>query len=247
MKAVRVLIVDDEELVCKSLSSKVGRLRLPCRFETQYATSAVDALVRSEAFCPQILITDLHMPGMTGFDLIQRMRSKSADLHILVVSGHEDFSYVRKAFVLGANDYVLKPVAIGELGSKLRSALASHCPEAMPEADGEDEAAPSRLVAAALGILREENGRLSLGELAERLHVNYAHLSKLFNEQVGCSFPAYVLKMRMENSMMYLQDPSLRITDVARKLGYADANTFSRDFKRYYGMSPKKYLQKGKP
>ena len=68
-------------------------------------------------------------------------------------------------------------------------------------------------------------------------------MSKQFNLQMGCSFPNYVLRRRMERARVYLQDASLRIADVAQKVGYTDANTFSRDYKRCYGVSPGRHRE----
>ncbi|MEG0766307.1 MAG: response regulator [Clostridia bacterium] len=243
METIRVLIADDEELICKSLASKVGRVHHPRTYEVSYVTSAVDALVAHARLHPDVLITDLNMPGMNGFALVTRLRQIDSRLHILVVSGYDDFAYVRKAFVLGVNDYLLKPVAMSELDEKLLAVQPLPQAEIAPVSK---ETNPSQMIAAVLAYVQaNENTRQSLKEIAERLGVNYAHLSTRFNAQMGCSFPAYLLQRRMERAQIYLQDASLHITDVARKVGYADANTFSRDYKRYFGASPMKHRETG--
>ncbi|MEG0864319.1 MAG: response regulator [Clostridia bacterium] len=246
METIRVLIADDEELICKSIASKIGRVRHERKYEVSYVLSAVDALVAHEKLHPDVLITDLNMPGMNGFSLVAQIRQHDPNLYILVVSGYDDFNYVRKAFVLGVNDYLLKPVAISELDEKLLA--AKPIPKFKMEATEEMETVGvSHMVAAVLTYVRDnENTPQSLKEIAESLGVNYAHLSKQFNLQMGVSFPQYLLKRRMEHARIYLRDATLRIVDVAQKVGYTDANTFSRDYKRYFGTSPAKHREDGR-
>ncbi len=72
---------------------------------------------------PDIVITDVRMPRLTGLDLIQLMRDESIMAPAIVISGYEDYEYVHKALKLGVVDYLLKPVKPEELTRQLENCL----------------------------------------------------------------------------------------------------------------------------
>lgn len=236
MDEVRVLIVDDEELICKSIASKIGRLNHDRVYHVSYATSVVDALSLFDRIAFDIVITDINMPVLDGFTLVERLRAISDEVKIFIVSGYDHYDYVRKAFLLSVNDYLLKPVAVAELDEKLRMI------EGVP---AREKSKRSRMIQAVLErVNKDENYRVTLKEIAGEMQVGYAHLSTAFREEMGCGFSSYLIGRRMERARILLEDPSLRISDVAHKLGYEEPNLFSRDYKRFYGESPKKQRKK---
>lgn len=238
METVRILLVDDEELICQSIMSKIGRLNHDRVYSVSYATSAVEALSLYDRTPFDIVITDINMPAIDGFTLVEKLRERSGELVIFIVSGYDHFDYVRKAFLLSVNDYLLKPVAISELDEKLRHAKIAPRKEEKPV---------SQLVASVLARANaDERYRITLKEIAGELQVGYSHLSTHFSEQMGCGFSAYMIKKRMERAKILLDDPSVRVSEVAEKLGYDEPNLFSRDYKRYYGESPKKQRLKSR-
>ncbi|MBQ7097124.1 MAG: helix-turn-helix domain-containing protein [Clostridia bacterium] len=83
--------------------------------------------------------------------------------------------------------------------------------------------------------------QLSLGKLAELLEVSEGHLSRTFQKKVGMSFTRYLLKVRMDMAVNLLQNENLKIYEVAMRVGYPNAEQFSRMFKKVMGESPKKF------
>ena len=94
------------------------------------------ALVRSEN--PILLITDICMPVMNGIDLIKELKAAGSSVHILVLSCHDDFSYVKEAMRLGIDDYILKtdltPEKMEEFLSRCVPAAGEEAPE-IPDTD----------------------------------------------------------------------------------------------------------------
>ena len=68
---------------------------------------------------PDIIITDVRMPRIGGIELVQQLRAENYNVPILIVSGYDDFSYVRSALKLGVTDYLLKPVKAQDLHQQL--------------------------------------------------------------------------------------------------------------------------------
>lgn len=242
---MKVLIVDDEKLICQSIASKIGRLHHTCTYETQWATSVREALDLYAQSPFDVVITDINMPGADGFTLIRKIRALGGSPHIFVVSGYDQFEYVRKAFLLDVDDYLLKPVAQSELDEKLR-AISAVPDESMPlvPSDGNGDKPIALIIHTVLDMIHADDSyKLTLKEIAYQLQVSYTHLSSLFSEQMGCGFSAYQIKRRMEKARLLLQDPSLHVAEVAQKLGYSEASLLSRDYKRYYGVSLREFRE----
>jgi AraC-like DNA-binding protein len=102
----------------------------------------------------------------------------------------------------------------------------------------------SSLVESATAIIQEEFPFLDgLDELAERLEVSKAHLSRVFTQQTGISPGKYITRVKIEYAKLLLQDEDVSITYVAEASGFANANYFAKVFRRETGMSPSEYLE----
>jgi two-component system response regulator YesN len=82
---------------------------------------------------------------------------------------------------------------------------------------------------------------LSLSMLAERFHINPTYLSELFKKQIGTAFSEYVTQVRIQHAAELLRDPSMRLSDIAELVGFANASYLSSVFKKQFGISPNEY------
>ena len=90
------------------------------------AGNGLEALALIERERPDILITDIRMPGCQGLELIERARRIVPDIEIIIISGYAHFEYAQTAIKLGVGDYLLKPIKKDELTATL-SKLAQRC------------------------------------------------------------------------------------------------------------------------
>lgn len=117
----KVLIVDDEEFIVKSLV--MGTDWNSCGFEV--AGSARDGVEAYEKICrikPDLVFTDIRMPGMSGLELIKNVQAIHKDILFVVISGYAEFAYARKALDYGAVGYCLKPFDDEEITKVLKKA-----------------------------------------------------------------------------------------------------------------------------
>jgi len=124
----RILVVDDEAqitLVLRSGLSKHG-------YEIRVAPEGETALDIFSAWSPDLVVTDLSMPNMSGLELCRKLRAVS-QIPIIVLSVKEDESVKIEALDAGADDYVTKPFGIGELLARIRAVLRRSPPEPTPE------------------------------------------------------------------------------------------------------------------
>lgn len=114
----KVVIIDDEPWT-RGVILKLGRWN---ELDIEVAGEAADGETGLELIrrvLPDIIITDVRMPRLSGLELTQRLREQGWQNPILIVSGYDDFSYVRGALKLGVTDYILKPVKPQELNQQL--------------------------------------------------------------------------------------------------------------------------------
>ena len=83
--------------------------------------------------------------------------------------------------------------------------------------------------------------QLSLNDVAEYVELNPSYFSKLFKSEMDLNFSEYLMKVRMEKAMQLLRNPKVRIYEIGGMVGYEDAVSFGRAFKKFVGMSPKEY------
>ena len=116
MKKFRVLVVDDEPRIIKFLN-----LRLKASgYEVLSADNGLDALEQLQAAEPDLLVLDVVMPGMDGFETLKQVRALSS-LPVIILSAKEDSIDKIKGLKLGADDYLSKPFSPDELMARIEA------------------------------------------------------------------------------------------------------------------------------
>jgi two-component system response regulator YesN len=114
-----VLIVEDEALQAKSVARKIESIGLNFKI-VQTVSNGEEALAFISKHPVDVLFTDILMPIMDGIELLGIVASKFPLVQVVVISGQKDFNYFRKAMLLGAKAYLLKPVSEEELSDLLK-------------------------------------------------------------------------------------------------------------------------------
>lgn len=119
MKKTKIMIVDDEVEFAQPLSERLT-LR---NFETQTAVCAEDAmsLLRTN-WQPDVVVLDLRMPGLDGLDALSLFKQYDPAMEVIIVSGHGSTSVGIEGMRRGLFDYLMKPVEIDELVSRIKAA-----------------------------------------------------------------------------------------------------------------------------
>jgi DNA-binding response OmpR family regulator len=115
-----ILAADDQPIVLKSLT----HLLQDAGFEVYGTSNGQSAIELFDTHNPSLVVMDLYMPLKSGFEVIEYIRNvKKLKTPIIVMSGIHDDATVLKAFSLGANDYIEKPVGVKQVVDKIRRLL----------------------------------------------------------------------------------------------------------------------------
>ncbi len=121
---IKVLIADDENLICqmiyKMIDWKAKGLSV-CGF----AGNGFEVLEKVRTEQPDIVITDIRMPGIDGLSMIEQARALKTDMDFIIISGNRNFDYAQSALHLGVDHYLLKPINKDELAGALDQTVGS--------------------------------------------------------------------------------------------------------------------------
>lgn len=115
---IKLLIIDDE-LWTRNTIKTLGEWDKHGIQVVGEASDGLEGIKMIQELMPEIVITDMNMPGMNGVEVLQKLKEQYIHIKIIVVSGYNDFSYAKQAIKSSAVDYILKPVDAGELNNAL--------------------------------------------------------------------------------------------------------------------------------
>lgn len=257
-----LLIAEDEVIesmvLRKMLEKKFGR---QCRiFETQNGKDAVECFRRENI---QIAILDIAMPGMNGIQAAQIMRSERPECCLIFLTAYDRFDYAKKAISVRAMEYLLKPYSAREVISVVEEAIHLINKSNPAEQSGEGY---GLLIEKNKGtdICMEEEGKdlsrlsiltdmiqeyvrthymqeISMHDAAEAMGYSEAYFCRIFKQQFGQNFTAYLAEYRIGEAKKLLIRPDVNVKEVGQRVGYPDSSYFTKVFRRLAGSSPSEY------
>jgi len=254
MQALKILIIDDEphnlRLIIETLSDY--------GFDIMTALNGKDALHTAYQEVPDLILLDILMPEMNGFDVCQELKQTSLTQYtpIIFFTALDDVDNKIKAFQLGGVDYITKPIDAREVLVRVNTHLDRHriyqnllqrlqvYEHQFIQKDIEPE--PTETIIQGIEKVRsflEQNIAEShtLEDLARIAGTNRTHLNKQFRVLFGASVFDWLREQRLQKAAQLLCTTNISIQLLAYEVGYDNNTSFSTAFKRRFGMSPVKY------
>jgi DNA-binding response OmpR family regulator len=128
MAKAKVLLVDDELEFVSALAERLDLRGI----EARVAGSGEAALELVEAELPDLVVLDLLMPGMSGLEVLQRLKAAHPELPVILLTGHGATREGIEGMRLGAFDYLMKPLNIDVLIAKLNEAMTGKSGQPSP-------------------------------------------------------------------------------------------------------------------
>ncbi len=263
---LKIVVIDDEahlrNLIKNFIPQKLG---IKVVGEAADGIGGMDMCVRLK---PHLVITDIRMPEMDGLELIEKLSQILPEIKVIVVSGFGEFAYAQKALQYGAVGYLLKPLEEKDLYEVLKRAIDSIeqrldgrsqfdrmklelnklqnslLPRTSEVIDLEESPihSDSPVVQKMLEyIYKNYNRDVSLEEIAAKVYMNSAYLSRIFKEKTGMGFHDFLVEVRISNAKTLLERSEFKVNEIADMSGYRDVSHFIGIFKKHTGMTPIDY------
>lgn len=247
-ESIHLLIVEDHD-----------DLRAYLREQLQNGYSIIEAargdkgLKQALKYIPDLIITDVMMPGMNGMELCHQLKSNERTSHIPVImlTAKADFDSKISGLQTGADDYILKPFQIKELQTRianlirqrnlLRKRFSAHV-----DIIADDITLNSYDVNFIRRVTQVVEDHLSdlefdVRRLQDKSGLSSTQLYRKLHALTGLSPSRFIRHMRLKRAVKLLEQQKGSVTHVAFEVGFGNLSYFTKCFKEQYGISPSEY------
>lgn len=206
---------------------------------------------------PDLIISDVMMPKMDGFEVCRRIKTDVRTNHIPIILLTARAAMEDKLMGLdqGADAYLVKPFEKTELLIRLnklmevRRVLQQKYSSALLNGQDQSKAVDNPIDVFMKKIEKAiiegfQNEEFSVNELAEVVHLSRSHVHRKIKALTGMSTAIYIRKVRLQKSKELLQTTDLAISEIAYQVGFKSPVYFSQVFKETFGESPRKLRKK---
>lgn len=234
----KVIIIDDEPWTIVDIEQTFALNDMGFEIIDSFRTplKALPAIVSKK---PDLVITDIRMPGMSGLELMKKVREQHVDCEFIIVSGYSDFSYAKEAIAYGVAGYCLKPLNPRETSlclTRVKEALDKRKPLS-PHSVYMDRGFENMLNY----INTHFSEKLTLKQLAAIFDMNPNYCCALFSKYLNRTFSSYLTEIRINEAKTLLQTTNYPLEKIASLVGYNDYFYFSKVFKKECSYSPREY------
>ncbi|OPH56332.1 hypothetical protein BC351_27900 [Paenibacillus ferrarius] len=265
---IKLLIAEDVKIVRETLIHAINwhALGITLLGAVENGEEVLAWLEREE---PDLLLTDIGMPKMSGLELIEALKVRNPDIRCIILSGLNEFDHARQAIKLQVLDYVLKPIDPSEIEKVLSNAVEvlrkereerlaltlaeqtakdqlPNLSEALLRGEWTGSLKKKKLVEQAIQYVKESYMRkeLALSDVASSVGLSDKYVNLLFKEVTGMTINHWIIRLRMQEAARLLKDPAIKIYEICDWIGYADQDHFRESFKKQYGLTPSEYRNK---
>jgi len=244
-----ILVVEDNREIQEIIQSV-----LLDKYEVKKAYNGKEGLEKSQKYIPDLIISDLKMEEMDGFEFIEKIKDDATlkDIPIIVLSVQEKEDSMNKLYALGIDDYITKPFNSDQLLAKVKKIIEYQSKNKdllLQDVDAATEDMINRdeqFLRKAIAIIEDNiaNADFDKNAFAREMGVSESQLYKKLIQLTNQSSNEYVRNIRLKKAAYILQKgTNLQIAEVGYMVGFSDPNYFSRKFKHYFGKTPSQYVQ----
>lgn len=249
----KILIVEDDDELRLFLEKEMGN-----SFNVIQAKDGKDGLSKAYIDVPDIIISDVTMPNMDGFEFCQSIKADDRTSHIpliLLTARHAQEKQL-EGFEAGADDYIIKPFNVEILKSRINNLLTSRnelvnkfknsTGLVFSSKSGEDK--DENLIQTIIDIVLEniEVEKINADFIAERVNMSRSLVYLKIEALTGQSVNEFIRTIRLKKSIQLLKSDTKNITEVAYSVGFSSQSYFTRSFIKQFGLSPKEFSNKQK-
>lgn len=246
-KPVLLLVEDNEELQ-EMLNDMFSAF-----YEVHTACNGREGLAAAEQIQPDIIVSDVMMPEMSGKEMCYKLKNNVEFSHIpiLLLTAQNSVEYIVEGYMFGADDYVTKPFNVKILLARCSNLIrnkqqiiahysklpATQITDSMPTVNANDK----ELLDKSIAIVKEnfDCPDFDVTSLASALCMGRSKLYMQFKQMIGLTPNEFILKVKLDEAMAMLKTrPELNVSEISTTLGFSSPRYFSKCFKAFFGISP---------
>jgi len=244
-----ILLVDDNAELLEYLF-----IILKQDYEITTASDGKKALEQIEKKMPDLIVSDVIMPKMNGFELCEQIKSNSetANIPIILLTVRTMTDGKIKGLRLGAEDYLEKPFNPEILKARINSVLKNRSRLLKMLGKGQNfkfselqrNPIDEKFIQDVIDHVNKnlENEEFSVEELSDMMAMSRSNLFRKLKLLTEMSPVEFIYYIRLQRSLVLLLERKFSISEIAWKVGYKNPSSFSKSFKKQYGKSPTEYL-----
>ncbi|HIU75693.1 MAG TPA: response regulator [Candidatus Pelethocola excrementipullorum] len=237
----KVIIVDDEPWTMIDISNNVDWEANGFVLAGNYQSPRA-ALADLDHIKPDLILTDIKMPGMDGFEFIKKCKESGSDAAFVILSGYSDFELAKRAIRASVLDYCVKPINPDVLEKTFLHVVEfldkNRYKRSILPLDAQEQESPYSFEQILNFIEKNLDKKLILNDVATEFSFNRNYVCHLFNKNIGKTFVAYLTERRIEKSKMLLTDTTYNLEEISTRTGFRDYFYFNKVFKKETGMTP---------
>lgn len=248
-RANSVLLIEDDPALRNYLEQRLSE-----NYNVYAASDGNEGIVKAEKIYPQLIVTDLMMPNLDGFEVCRRLRQnfKTSHIPIIVISGKgSDNQNKLRALEMGASVFIDKPFDVSYLLQQTETILKSQS-ELKEKYSKRFLVDPSKvtissmdeeLLTKAMKFIEEniDNPDYSVERFVSDMNVGRTILYQKINDIVGMSIKEFILNIRLKRSAYLLEHSEQTISEIAYQTGFNNPKYFSICFRKQFEMSPSEF------
>lgn len=220
---------------------------LSAKYKVLTAKNGQQALEIAGEIIPDLIISDILMPGMDGLELTEQLRRSSATDHIplILLTALSDRNYQLESMSKGANDFITKPVDESFLFAKIEN-IFKRQETIKKKIEGQTNEKKSALapndpfLEKAKRIVEKnlQNPSFAISEFAGQLGISRSSLQRKMKAEVNLSPTEFIRDIRLKKAVELLKTGTYNIDEIGLLVGFNSTSYFIRTFKKKYGKTP---------
>ncbi len=248
-----LLIADDDEEMRRYLQQTLGQ-----DYRIILCADGAEALEKTIRHQPDLVISDISMPKVDGFELLTRLKNNSATTHIpiILLTSLKEHETKIAGLQKGADAYLEKPFDLDELlarvqglidtRSRLKGKFAGYQEQVDKVEKVEIQGANDQLMENVMKVINAHfsDAELNVEYLAEQVGMSRTQLHRRIKEVTGLSCGEFIRNFRMQQAARLLTEGDIYVAQIGYAVGYTNPAHFSTAFKKYYGVTPSEYAER---
>ena len=232
------------------------RENLEADYKVAEAKNGKDGLEKATGIIPDLIITDVMMPAMNGFELTEKLKTdnKTSHIPVIMLTAKADEDSKLKGLDTGVDDYLIKPFSVKELHArvgnliKLRKLLKEKYKEISAINTSEIDVKPidRDFLEKVFSTIKEhlEDSGFTVTALAEDVGMSVSQLNRKLNALINQSAGKLIRSTKLDYASQLLKNRTGNISEIAYKVGFSDTPGFTHSFKEKFGCTPSEYLKR---